>query len=63
MYATILYGCMQECVHSCIVIVVICFRDLMFCLSSQLKAASCARCGSEMPPLKQVNGHALRVYM
>ena len=34
------------------------FHDLKFCLSSQLKAASCARCSSEMPPSKQVNGHS-----
>ena len=34
------------------------FHDLRFCLSSQLKAASCARCSSEMPPSKQVNGHS-----
>ena len=33
------------------------FHDLKFCLSSQLKAVSCARCSSEMPPSKQVNGH------
>ena len=31
------------------------FHDLKCCLSSQLKAASCARCSSEMPPSKQVN--------
>ena len=34
------------------------FHDLTFCLSSQLKAASCARCSYEMPPSKQVNGHS-----
>ena len=34
------------------------FHDLKFCLSSQLKAASCALCSSEMPPSKQVNGHS-----
>ena len=34
------------------------FRDLKFCLSSQSKAASCARCSSKMPPSKQVNGHS-----
>ena len=34
------------------------FHDLKFCLSSQLKAASCARCSSEMPPSKQVNRHS-----
>ena len=32
------------------------FHDLKFCLSSQLKGASCARCSSEMPPSKQVVG-------
>ena len=42
------------------VVVVVCFfHDLKFCLSSQLKAASCARCSSEMPPSKQVNRHSL----
>ena len=41
-----------------LVVVVVCFHDLRFCLSSQLKAASCARCSSEMPPSKQVNGHS-----
>ena len=39
-----------------ICVVVVCFHDLMLCLSSQLKAASCARCSSEMPPSEQVNG-------
>ena len=34
------------------------FHDLKFCLSSQLKAASCAWCNSEMLPSKQVNGHS-----
>ena len=34
------------------------FHDLKFCPSSQLKAASCALCRSEMPPSKQVNGHS-----
>ena len=29
--------------------------------SSQLKAASCARCSSEMPPSKQVNGHSFTI--
>ena len=42
-----------------VVVVVVCFHDLMFCLSSQLKAASCARCSSEMPLSKQVNGQSL----
>ena len=42
-----------------VVVVVVCFHDLMFCLSSQLMAASCARCSSEMPPSVQVNGHSL----
>ena len=37
------------------------FHDLMFCLSSQLKAACCARCSSEMPPSKQVNGHSFTI--
>ena len=37
------------------------FHDLKFCLSSQLKAASCARCSSEVPPLKQVNGHSFTI--
>ena len=31
------------------------FHDLKFCLSNQLKAASSARCSSEMPPSKQVS--------
>ena len=34
------------------------FHDLKLCLSTQLKAASWARCSSEMPPSKQVNGHS-----
>ena len=34
------------------------FHDLKFCLSSQLKAASCALCSSDIPPSKQVNGHS-----
>ena len=42
-----------------VVVVVVCFHDLRFCLSSQLKAASYARCSSEMPLSKQVNGHSL----
>ena len=37
------------------------FHDLKFCLSSQLKAASCALCSSEMPPSKQVNGHSFTI--
>ena len=37
------------------------FRDVNFCLSSQLKAASCASCNSEMPPSKQVNGHSFTI--
>ena len=41
-----------------VVVVVVCFRDLKFCLSSQLKPASCARCSSEMLPSKQVNEHS-----
>ena len=41
-----------------VVVVVVCIYDLKCCLSSQLKAASCALCSSEMPPLKQVNGHS-----
>ena len=44
-----------------VVVVVVCFHDLMFCLSSQLKAASCARCSSDMPPLRQVNGHSFTI--
>ena len=40
---------------------VVCFQDLKFCLSSQLKAASCAWCSSEMPPSKQVNGHSFTI--
>ncbi len=45
------------CLHK-VVVVVVCFHDLKFCLSSQLKAASCARCRSEMPPSKHVNIHS-----
>ena len=45
------------CRHSTVVVVV-CFHDLKLRLSSQLKAASCARCSSEMQPPKQVNGHS-----
>ena len=37
------------------------FHDLKFCLSSQLKAASSARCSSEMPPSMQVNGHSFTI--
>ena len=37
------------------------FHDLKFCLSSQLTAASCARCSSEIPPSKQVNGHSFTI--
>ena len=44
-----------------VVVVVVCFYDLKFCLSSQLKAASCAWCNSEMPPSKQVNGHSITI--
>ena len=43
------------------VVVVVCFQDLKFCLSSQLKAASCTRCSSEMPPSKQLNGHSFTI--
>ena len=39
------------------------FHDLKFCLSSQLKAASCARCSSEIPPSKQVNGHSFTTFV
>ena len=38
-----------------------CFYDLKCRLSSQLKAASCAWCNSEMPPSKQVNGHSFTI--
>ena len=37
------------------------FHDLKFCLSSQLKAASCARRSDEMPPSKQVSGCSFTV--
>ena len=40
---------------------VVSFQDLKFGLSSQLKAASCAWCSSEMPPSKQVNGHSFTI--
>ena len=43
------------------VVVVVCFHDLKFCISSQVKAASCAWCSSEMPPSKQVNGHSFTI--
>ena len=43
------------------VVVVVCFHDLKFCLSSQLKATSCAWCSSEMPSSKQVNGHSFTI--
>ena len=42
-------------------VVVVCFYDLKYRLSSQLKAASCAWCSSEMPPSKQVNGHSFTI--
>ena len=44
-----------------VVVVVVCFHDLKFCLSSQVKAAPCAWCISEMPPSKQVNGHSFTI--
>ena len=44
-----------------VVVVVVCFHDLKFCLRSQLNAASCARCSSEKPPSKQVNGHSFTI--
>ena len=43
------------------IVVVVCFHDLKCCLSSQVKAASCAWCSSEMPPSKQVNGHSFTI--
>ena len=47
--------------HNVVVVVVVCFHDLKFCLSSQVKAASCNWCSSEMPPSKQVNGHSFTI--
>ena len=47
--------------HYGVVVVVVCFYELKFRLSSQLKAASCVLCNSEMPPLKQVNGHSFTI--
>ena len=44
-----------------VVVVVVCFHDLKFSLSSQLKAASCARCSSDMRLSKQVNGHSFTI--
>ena len=44
-----------------VVVVVVCFHDIKFCLSSQVKAASCAWCSSEMPPSKQVNRHSFTI--
>ena len=35
------------------------FTISRLCLGSQLKATSCARCSSEMPPSKQVNRHSV----
>ena len=43
------------------VVVVVCFHDLKCFLTSQLKAASCVWCTSEMPPSKQVNGHSFTI--
>ena len=40
-----------------VLVVVVAFHDLKFCLSSQLKAASCARFSFEKLPSKQVNRH------
>ena len=51
----------DDFVREVIVVVVVCFDDLKFCLSSHLKAASCAWCISEMPPSKQVNGHSFTI--
>ena len=42
-------------------VVVVCFHDRKCCLSSQVKAASCAWCSSEMPPSKQVNGYSFTI--
>ena len=42
------------------VVVVVCFHNLKFFLSSQLMAASCAR-DSDMPPSKQVNGQSFTI--
>ena len=42
-------------------VVVVCFHDLNFFLSSQVKASSCAWCSYEMPPSKQVNGHSFTI--
>ena len=44
-----------------VVVVVVCFHDLKFGLSSQVKVASCGWCSSEMPPSKQVNGHSFTI--
>ena len=44
-----------------IVVGVVCFYDLKFHLSSQLNAASCAWCNSEMPPSKQINRHSFTI--
>ena len=52
-----------KCVKSHIVAVVVCFDDLKFSLSSQFKVTPSARCSSEMPPSKQVNGHSLTIFL
>ena len=39
--------------HRQLLLLLYAFRDLRFWLSRQLKAASCARCSTEMPPSKQ----------
>ena len=51
----------NDCTTLAHVVVVVCFHDLKFCLSRQVKAASCAWCNSEMPPSKQVNGHSFTI--
>ena len=47
--------------HSQMLLLSFAFHDFKFCLSSQLQAASCASCSSEMPPSKQVNGHLFTI--
>ena len=46
------------CIVQCCVLLLLSF---VFTISSQLKAASCAWCNSEMPPSKQVNGHSFTI--
>ena len=52
-----------KCVKSHIVVVVVCFDDLKFSLSSQFKVTSSARCSSDMPPSKQINGHSFTIFL